>query len=90
MTVESGKALIKKYRLYCQKRGKVLVGHPVYEEVRVGSVEKYFYRYSESELGQINPLDRRWWRAMAEFVNVKIGNNLDKELPCNHYLLGTV
>lgn len=86
--VSNSSTLISLYLNRVQKEKVVLIGHPTLEEVRESALCSDTTLYSKNEIGFINPVENRWWRAMAEFVKVELDPLFEQQLPDTHYLFG--
>lgn len=89
MIIRKVSDLIKKYKKYTDKTGVALVGHPCLEEVRSAPLLAFKSLYTDNDIGLINPVESRWWKAIAEFVGVELSPDfpLPKEAE-NHYYFG--
>ncbi len=88
MVVDSSSLLINLYGNYCDGTQTALVGHPTLDEVRIASLSLYDSQYSENEIGFINPMESKWWLAMAEFMDQELSPIFKSSLPETHYLFG--
>ncbi len=88
MLVDSSPHLINHYGHFCDGTQTALVGHPTLEEVRIAPLSLYKAQYSENEIGFINPMESKWWLAMAEFMRMELSQEFKDSLSEDHYLFG--
>ncbi len=88
MLVDSSSRLISYYGQFCDGTQTALVGHPTLEEVRIAPLSLYHSQYSENQIGFINPMESKWWLAMAEFTKMELSPGFKDSLSEDHYLFG--